>query len=85
MRLDLYLVLIVKVDAMSDYNGGWGSAYARINEINRKKIEESEEYQLRQEITRLTRENVELSIENNILVCENGRLKRRLVKMELNK
>lgn len=70
---------------MSDYNGGWGSAYARINEINRKKIEESEEYKLRQEITRLTRENVELSIENTNLVCENGRLRRRLVKMELNK
>ena len=70
---------------MSDYNGGWGSAYARINEINRKRIEESEEYQLRQEITRLTRENVELSIVNTNLVCENGRLKRRLVKMELNK
>lgn len=70
---------------MSDYNGGWGSAYARINEINRKKVEESEEYQLRQEITRLTRENVELSIVNTNLVCENGRLKRRLVKMELNK
>ena len=70
---------------MSDYNGGWGSAYARINEINRKKIEESEEYQLRQEITRLTRENVELSIVNTNLVCENGRLRRRLVKMELNK
>lgn len=70
---------------MSDYNGGWGSAYARINEINRKKLEESEEYKLRQEITRLTRENVELSIENTNLVCENGRLKRRIVKMELNK
>lgn len=70
---------------MSDYNGGWGSAYARINEINRKKNEESEEYKLRQEITRLTRENVELSIVNTNLVCENGRLKRRLVKMELNK
>ena len=36
---------------MSDYNGGWGSAYARINEINRKKREESEEYQLREEVT----------------------------------
>lgn len=67
------------------YSGGWGSAYARINEINRKKIEESEEYKLRQEISRLTMKNVELSIENNNLICENGRLERRLVKMELNK
>ena len=68
-----------------EYSGGWGSAYDKINEINRKKVKEYEQYQLRQEITRLTRENVKLSIENTNLVCENGRLKRRLVKMELNK
>ena len=70
---------------MSDYNGGWGSAYAKINEINRRERGESEEYQLREEIARLTRENLELSTENNNLVCENGRLKRRIEKMELNK
>ena len=65
------------------YSGGWGSAYAKINEMNRKKREESEEYQLREEVTRLTRKNLEMSIEISDLVCENGRLRRQLEKLQL--
>lgn len=33
-----------------EYSGGWSSAYTKINEINRRKREESEEYQLREEV-----------------------------------
>ena len=40
------------------YSGGWGSAYAKINEINRKKREESLEYRLREEVTNLTRKTL---------------------------
>lgn len=66
-----------------EYSGGWSSAYAKINEINRRKREESEEYQLQEEVTRLTRKNLEMSIEISNLVCENGRLKREIEKIEL--
>ena len=65
------------------YSGGWGSAYAQINEINRKKREESLEYRLREEVTNLTRKNLELSNEIVDLVCENGRLKRHIEKIKL--
>lgn len=58
------------------YSGGWGSAYAKINE-------ESLEYRLREEVSNLTRKNLELSNEIVYLVCENGRLKRQITKIKL--
>ena len=75
----------VERESSGDYSGGWGSAYSKINEINRRNREESEEYKLKEEITQLTLKNNQLSIDNNNLYCENGRLKRTIIKMELNK
>ena len=63
----------------------WGQAYSQINETNRRNWEETEEHRLREKVTELTLENIKLCIENNDLYCENGRLKRTIIKMELNK
>lgn len=78
-------------ESSSDYNGGWGAAYAEIHRMNRaKEVEKPQtipphcnEYMLMKDITSLTLENIRLRNANTELECEVGRLTRTIERMKL--